>query len=297
MRRTSDGGAIPESNGLNEDSDAKFERKTQEDIELAFSKSDKDDEIGVAPPTPHNEKTEFRTLRIGELAEEFTSITLTPPNTPASAACVDQRFANTIYPLTTKQEEPTMKASPSSMFPWLSPAVRHSTLNASTDHLTMDFTQRNWLNSSAFVLPRNPTTSFLTSPKPNFNVNDNKPASQHQLSVHTAPQNTRNSQECPSRPVRRYEYWGRLLKARRRRPFCRFCYDRYVYMCLDLSRSIPSPKDRGIWHEHNMKERGCPHLYAYKCTHCGATKHSAHTDDYCPINRGCQGRNALNPDN
>ncbi|VDL82457.1 unnamed protein product, partial [Nippostrongylus brasiliensis] len=69
---------------------------------------------------------------------------------------------------------------------------------------------------------------------------------------------------------------------------CRFCYERYVHMCLDMRRPIPASYDRGMWHGHNMKERGvvtCPHLYAATCSYCGATRQNAHTDDYCPLRR------------
>ncbi|WKX87954.1 hypothetical protein Q1695_007956 [Nippostrongylus brasiliensis] len=90
------------------------------------------------------------------------------------------------------------------------------------------------------------------------------------------------------RSVRRFQYWCRVLQTKRRRPMCRFCYERYVHMCIDMRRPIPASYDRGMWHGHNMKERGvvtCPHLYATTCSYCGATGQNAHTDDYCPLRR------------
>ncbi|KAJ1363497.1 hypothetical protein KIN20_023381 [Parelaphostrongylus tenuis] len=87
------------------------------------------------------------------------------------------------------------------------------------------------------------------------------------------------------RVIRRYQYWRRIVKTSRRRPMCSFCYNRYVSMCIDKNRPIPSIHNSGIWREHNSKQRGivtCPHLWAYKCTYCGATKEFAHTEDYCP---------------
>ncbi|KAK6731142.1 hypothetical protein RB195_007543 [Necator americanus] len=74
--------------------------------------------------------------------------------------------------------------------------------------------------------------------------------------------------------------------SRRRHPMCRYCYERCVHMCLDSHQPIPGVHDRGMWHGHNMRERGmvtCPHLWSTTCPHCGATKQLAHTDDYCPL--------------
>ncbi|WKX99343.1 hypothetical protein Q1695_014321 [Nippostrongylus brasiliensis] len=90
------------------------------------------------------------------------------------------------------------------------------------------------------------------------------------------------------RAVRRFQYWCRVLQKKRRSPMCRFCYERYVHMCLDMRRPIPASYDRGMWHGHNMKEGGvvtCPHLYATTCPYCGATRQNAHTEDYCPLRR------------
>ncbi|KHJ85518.1 nanos RNA binding domain protein [Oesophagostomum dentatum] len=87
---------------------------------------------------------------------------------------------------------------------------------------------------------------------------------------------------------------------RRRHPMCRYCYECYVHMCMASNKPIPGVHDRGMWHGHNMRERGlvtCPHLWSTVCKHCGATGQFAHTEDYCPLVRSNHRYKHLYPNN
>ncbi|WKX87952.1 hypothetical protein Q1695_007956 [Nippostrongylus brasiliensis] len=187
---------------------------------------------------------------IGELVQEFSSLTTsTPPPTPASASSGTFSLPDENDNVTTNED----LADPFGCCATLQLVAKHAN-GTETSHSS---------STSGFCDNMFCSTTSVTEVGP------------------SAP-------PAAPRSVRRFQYWCRVLQTKRRRPMCRFCYERYVHMCIDMRRPIPASYDRGMWHGHNMKERGvvtCPHLYATTCSYCGATGQNAHTDDYCPLRR------------
>uniref|UniRef100_A0A7I4XT37 Nanos-type domain-containing protein n=1 Tax=Haemonchus contortus TaxID=6289 RepID=A0A7I4XT37_HAECO len=220
---------------------------------------------------------------IGELVDEFASLaTYTPPLTPAStSSSSDVPNENSIGITSISSDSsastdsfPKTFAAPllNSLGDPLPPALSNNVFsNGSTNFVgvvelsssppapLLSSNEGNHLNLASGC------GSFTVTEPPVANTNDDSAA-------------TDSSANPP--------------RARRRNQMCRFCYERYVHMCLDSRQPVPATFDRGMWHGHNMKERGmvtCPHLWAVTCSHCGATKQYAHTDNFCPLKRRSQG--------
>ncbi|VDM77047.1 unnamed protein product [Strongylus vulgaris] len=248
---------------------------------------------------------------IGELAEEFAALSsLTPPPTPASSTSPPRtNIGDGVPPLASEAE--ISKHAPEALTTTTNPTngllptpLQDNLLSSyqipSLAALDLTLPQRSPMNVSAQIMLSTGSnvghsSGMLTS------ANNNSLMSSSTNSVSSSSSGLPlllYRSPWPRRPrlVRRYLYWCRVLEMKRRRPMCRFCYERYVHMCLDTHEPIPSAYDRGMWHGHSMKQRGlvtCPHLWATVCPHCGASKQFAHTEDYCPLVR----RNFVYPPN
>ncbi|KAL6732393.1 hypothetical protein Aduo_003155 [Ancylostoma duodenale] len=265
-------------------------------------KEEQDGLLGAAPTA--GEITRNLDFGIGELAEEFATLaTLTPPPTPASVSnnsevkCInaagaagpdvevlDDATSRSVNPPSSRGLLPTPPRLPDNF-----PPLGFASVGGSIHPFSASYRPR-VNHPQPIVIPNSNTVNAegnraLASP---VDIGSNaSPTTPTSVSSPSSDSPSPTKQK-PSRLVRRFQYWCRVLQRRRRHPMCRYCYERYVYMCLDLRQPIPAVHDRGMWHGHNMRERGmvtCPHLWSTTCPHCGATKQLAHTDDYCPLVR------------
>ncbi|KJH41967.1 nanos RNA binding domain protein [Dictyocaulus viviparus] len=233
----------------------------------------------------HTENT-YPTFGIGELAEEFVS------NSPSCHIRMDiNRNASEEISTTTPnvvREQNSDKSVPELFRSALSNStkVNHGVLSLSGALPLINTINQDLANLSLSELATSLALPMLTRSVLNPCFGMDKPLYSQPKFINHNNSDCSTSSITRPRLLRRFQYWSRVLQKKRHKPMCRFCYERYVHMCLDTQRPIPASSDRGMWHGHNMKERGvvtCPHLWATICSHCGATKQYAHTAEYCPF--------------
>ncbi|KAK6012156.1 hypothetical protein OSTOST_22699 [Ostertagia ostertagi] len=208
---------------------------------------------------------------IGELVEEFSNLSsYTPPPTPAATSCTeipsenagaafalsDSSNAANAFPKTFAA--PLLKSLGDQLRPTLSSSVPVFS-SASTNFVGVV-----QLSSSAPVPPLLDSLDGSHSSFPVSGCDSFTPTGSSLPSTCDGSVVTSDTSTNPPRAVRRFQYWCRVLQTRRRNPVCRFCYERYVLMCLDSRQPIPSQFERGMWHGHNMKERGLVTMYAIR---------------------------------
>lgn len=229
---------------------------------------------------------------IGELLEEFAALsTYTPPPTPASAT------SSTTLSITNACCNGARSDSQSSADSVTRPISVHIPNVSPPSSVTSSSLAAFAFANANFASGRNPSAfgsevgASLSSLNTSMSHDDSllKSRSDSGSSVVSLSRSSSMQSSSGRGSVSTQNGPSNVLpRARRRSPMCRFCYERYARMCLDSRQPIPATYDRGMWHGHNMKERGlvtCPHLWATSCSHCGATKQYAHTDDFCPLKR------------
>ncbi|EYB81275.1 hypothetical protein Y032_0387g449 [Ancylostoma ceylanicum] len=239
---------------------------------VTSEKEEQDGLLGAAPTT--GEAVRNLDFGIGELAEEFATLsTLTPPPTPASVSSISEvncvNAAGAAGPeLEVVDDAPSRSVNPPSQSRGLLPTPprlpnNFSPLGFATVggpiHTFSPSYRPHGNNTQPIAIPNSNTTNAQSNhalassdSSSSSGVSPTTPTSVSSSNSDSSPP----IKQQPSRLVRRFQYWCRVLQMRRRHPMCRYCYERYVYMCLDLRQPIPAVHDRGMWHGHNMRERG-----------------------------------------